>query len=113
MVPHSEYLSLCLRNVPELTLPSLYAKAGYQYYSNCYIAGATDYIFGDASAWFGECTIASKAGGVITASSRETEDDTSWYVIDHSTVRANSLDINPSCMMDRGRGIGFHTNPLR
>ncbi|KAI1864108.1 uncharacterized protein JN550_009128 [Neoarthrinium moseri] len=69
---------------------TLYAKSGYQYYSNCYIAGATDYIFGDASAWFGECTIASKAGGAITASSRENADDTSWYVIDHSSVTSVS-----------------------
>lgn len=65
---------------------TLYAKAGYQYYSNCYIQGAVDYIFGDASAWFGECTIASNGGGAITANSRETSTDTGWYVIDHSTV---------------------------
>lgn len=48
--------------------------------------GAVDYIFGDASAWFGECTIASNGGGAITAMSRETSSDPSWYVIDHSTV---------------------------
>ncbi|KAF2714500.1 carbohydrate esterase family 8 protein [Pleomassaria siparia CBS 279.74] len=69
---------------------TLYAKSGYQYYSNCYIAGATDYIFGDASAWFGGCTIASKAGGAITASSREVATDTSWFVIDDSTVTADT-----------------------
>jgi pectinesterase len=65
---------------------TLYAKAGKQYYSNCYIEGAVDYIFGDAAAWFGECTIASNGGGAITASSRTTSDETTWYVIDHSTV---------------------------
>ncbi|KAI8629140.1 carbohydrate esterase family 8 protein [Xylariaceae sp. FL1651] len=69
---------------------TLYAKSGYQYYSNCYIAGATDYIFGDAAAWFGECTIASKAGGAITANSRETSSDAGWYVIDHSTITSVS-----------------------
>ncbi|KAH8901333.1 carbohydrate esterase family 8 protein [Thozetella sp. PMI_491] len=69
---------------------TLYAKAGYQYYSNCYIAGATDYIFGNAAAWFGECTIASKAGGAITANSRETATDPAWYVIDHSTITSVS-----------------------
>ncbi|TRX90476.1 hypothetical protein FHL15_008645 [Xylaria flabelliformis] len=69
---------------------SLYAKAGDQYYSNCYIAGATDYIFGKAAAWFGECTIASKAGGAITANSREETSDTTWYVIDHSTITSVS-----------------------
>ncbi|KAH9209142.1 pectin lyase fold/virulence factor [Leptodontidium sp. 2 PMI_412] len=69
---------------------TLYAKSGYQYYSNCYIEGAVDYIFGDASAWFGECTIASSGGGSITASSRTYDTDPSWYVIDHSTITAAS-----------------------
>jgi pectinesterase len=64
-----------------------------------------DYIFGDGSAWFGECefqaliaspirpdnlfllgTIASSGGGYVTATSRTYPNDTAWYVIDHSTV---------------------------
>ncbi|CAD6448272.1 70fdb3ac-9a96-4007-8a54-7e7c104cd397 [Sclerotinia trifoliorum] len=65
---------------------TLYAKAGKQYYSNCYIEGAVDYIFGDAAAWFGECTIASNGGGAITASSRTLSSDSGWYVIDTSTI---------------------------
>ncbi|KAH7076342.1 carbohydrate esterase family 8 protein [Paraphoma chrysanthemicola] len=69
---------------------TLYAKSGFQYYSNCYIEGAVDYIFGNAAAWFGECTIASNGGGAITATSREVSTDTTWYVIDHSTVTAAS-----------------------
>ncbi|KAL5371258.1 hypothetical protein DPSP01_014390 [Paraphaeosphaeria sporulosa] len=67
---------------------TLYAKSGDQYYSNCYIEGAVDYIFGDASAWFGECTIASTGSGAITATSRETSSDPAWYVFDHSTITA-------------------------
>ncbi|KAL5355700.1 pectin lyase-like protein [Aspergillus floccosus] len=67
---------------------TLYAKSGIQYYSNCYIEGAVDYIFGDAAAWFGECTIASSGGGYITASSRTYDTDQAWYVIDHSLVAA-------------------------
>ncbi|KAK6814469.1 hypothetical protein RU639_009373 [Aspergillus parasiticus] len=67
---------------------TLYAKSGMQYYSNCYIEGAVDYIFGDAAAWFGECTIASSGGGYITASSRTYDTDQAWYVIDHSVVTA-------------------------
>ncbi|KAF1962673.1 carbohydrate esterase family 8 protein [Byssothecium circinans] len=69
---------------------TLYAKDGDQYYSNCYIEGAVDYIFGKASAWFGECTIASNGGGAITASSREDAGDPAWYVFDHSTITAAS-----------------------
>lgn len=72
---------------------TLYAKSGTQYYSNCYIQGATDYIFGGAAAWFGECTIASVAGGAITANSR-TLDDTTWYVIDHSTVSSHTGSVS-------------------
>ncbi|KAF2443760.1 carbohydrate esterase family 8 protein [Karstenula rhodostoma CBS 690.94] len=67
---------------------TLFAKSGDQYYSNCYMEGAVDYIFGDASAWFGECTIASNGGGSITATSRETSSDPAWYVFDHSTITA-------------------------
>lgn len=66
---------------------TLYAKSGRQYYSNCYIQGAVDFMFGDAAAWFGECTIASVGGGAITATSRMSDNETTWYVIDHSTVR--------------------------
>ncbi|KAF2638676.1 putative pectin methylesterase [Massarina eburnea CBS 473.64] len=69
---------------------TLYAKDGDQYYSNCYIEGAVDYIFGKASAWFGECTLASNGGGAITASSREDASDAAWYVFDHSTITAAS-----------------------
>ncbi|KAJ7470779.1 pectin methyl esterase [Mycena latifolia] len=59
---------------------------GFQYYSNCYIEGAVDYIYGSASAWFGECTIASNGGGAITANSRDSATDPSYYVIDSSTI---------------------------
>lgn len=69
---------------------TLYAKSGLQYYSNCYVEGAVDYIFGDATAWFGECTIASNGGGAITAMSRETSSETTWYVFDNCNVKAAS-----------------------
>ncbi|KAM5343552.1 hypothetical protein ACJ41O_012089 [Fusarium nematophilum] len=57
---------------------TLYAKNGWQYYSNCYIE--VDYIFGNGNAWFGECTIASSGGGYITASSRTFDNDTARYI---------------------------------
>lgn len=52
--------------------------------------GADDYIFGDASAWFGECDIVSNGGGSITANSRESSTDTSWYCFDNCNVVAAS-----------------------
>ncbi|TFK99563.1 pectin methyl esterase [Pterulicium gracile] len=66
------------------------ANNGYQCYSNCLIEGAVDYIYGHASAWFGECTISSVGGGAITANSRETTADTGYYVFDHSTIQGAS-----------------------
>ncbi|KAF4224841.1 hypothetical protein CNMCM6457_008902 [Aspergillus fumigatiaffinis] len=69
---------------------TLYAKAGHQCYSNCYIEGATDYIFGDASAWFGECDIVSVGAGYITAMSRTTSDETTWYAFDHCNIYGKS-----------------------
>ncbi|KAJ5557013.1 pectin lyase-like protein [Penicillium frequentans] len=81
---------------------TLYAKAGTQYYSNCMIEGAVDYIFGDASAWFGECDIVSNGPGAITASSREEPTDTSWYAIDSCNIRAASgLDLDGEVYLGR------------
>jgi pectinesterase len=84
---------------------TLYAKAGKQYYSNCYIEGAVDFIFGAAAAWFGECTIASNGGGAITANSRSSTTDTTWYVIDSSTVSIFPIvrlcpSISGNCLVD-------------
>ncbi|KAJ6553580.1 pectin lyase fold/virulence factor [Mycena vulgaris] len=62
----------------------------YQYYSNCFIEGAVDYIYGSASAWFGECTIASNGGGTITANSRNSATDPTYYVIDSSTITSGT-----------------------
>ncbi|CAG8981893.1 hypothetical protein HYALB_00013807 [Hymenoscyphus albidus] len=59
---------------------TLYAKAGHQYYSNCYMEGAVDYIFDDAAAYNGN--------GAVTANSRGVADEATWYVIDHSMVTA-------------------------
>lgn len=40
-----------------------------QHFSNCYIEGTTDFIFGGATALFEDCTIHSKANSFITAAS--------------------------------------------
>lgn len=67
---------------------TLYAKSGYQYYSKCFIQGADDFIFGDAAAWFGDCTISVNGGGSITANNRASATDTAWYVFDSSNILA-------------------------
>ena len=40
-----------------------------QYFNECFIEGTTDFIFGEATAWFEKCTIKSKANSFITAAS--------------------------------------------
>ncbi|MEQ8472892.1 MAG: pectinesterase family protein [Marinoscillum sp.] len=45
-----------------------YARKGMQYLNNCYIEGATDFIFGESTAVFDECEIVCVQGGqYITA----------------------------------------------
>jgi pectinesterase len=48
---------------------TLYPCVGRQYYSECYITGTVDFIFGDATAVFDRCTINSSDKGYITAPS--------------------------------------------
>ncbi|KAH8431415.1 putative pectin methylesterase [Aspergillus melleus] len=67
---------------------TLYAKDGTQYYKNCYIEGAVDYIFGAASAYLSTCTIVSTGKGYITAMSRQLESDPAWYAFDSCTISA-------------------------
>lgn len=84
---------------------TLFAGWNYQYYSNCYISGEIDFIYGSASAWFGECTIAPTGAGVITANGRGT-DDTSWFVIDSSSVEAASgVSLSGDVYLGRPWGI--------
>lgn len=42
---------------------------GHQYFSDCYIAGHVDFIFGAATAWFERCRIHCLRTGYITAAS--------------------------------------------
>lgn len=43
--------------------------ASRQFYSNCYLEGTTDFIFGSATAWFDQCHIHSKKNSHVTAAS--------------------------------------------
>lgn len=44
-----------------------------QYYTNCYIEGTTDFIFGAATVWFEQCHIHSKKNSHVTAASTPKE----------------------------------------
>ena len=62
-----------------------------QYFSDCYIAGNVDFIFGDSKAVFQNCEIHSTphAGGYITAQSKHYPAQDSGFVIDHCKLTAD------------------------
>ncbi len=53
-----------------------------QYYKDCYIEGTTDFIFGEATALFENCTIHSKSNSYITAASTPKEVEFGYVFID-------------------------------
>ena len=60
---------------------------GRQYFENCYIAGATDFIFGGATAWFENCELHIAGNGYITAASTP-PDATYGYVFNRCRITA-------------------------
>ncbi|MBQ8487067.1 MAG: pectin esterase [Prevotella sp.] len=56
-------------------------------FSQCYIEGTTDFIFGPSTAWFENCTIHCKADSYITAASTPKDADYG-YVFNNCTVTA-------------------------
>ena len=60
-----------------------HGKRSRQYYKNCYIEGATDFIFGWSTAVFENCEIFSKEGGhYITAASTDKENPYGFVFVD-------------------------------
>jgi pectinesterase len=59
---------------------TLFARAGRQYFDNCYIEGDTDFICGQASAVFENCTLHSKRNGYIAAPLRFSATEPSGFV---------------------------------
>ncbi len=63
-----------------------------QYFSECYIEGNVDFIFGDALAFFDRCEIHALAHSAImlTAQSRHYAEEKSGYVFDHCRITAEA-----------------------
>ena len=59
---------------------TLFAHGGRQYYRDCYIEGHVDFIFGNATAVFDNCTIHSKGPGYVTAQWRLSDSETNGFV---------------------------------
>ena len=62
-----------------------------QYFSDCYVEGNIDFIFGDSKAAFENCEIHSTphTGGYLTAQSKHYPEEDSGFVIDHSKLTAD------------------------
>ncbi len=65
---------------------TLFADYGRQYYVDSYIAGGTDFIFGNAAAVFDRSELHEIRNGFLTAQSRVAPDQTTGYVITNSRV---------------------------
>jgi pectin methylesterase-like acyl-CoA thioesterase len=63
-----------------------------QYFSDCYIAGNVDFIFGDGKTVFDHCEIHSTAhdGGFLTAQSKHYPAEDSGYVLNHCKLVADA-----------------------
>ncbi|KAI0508552.1 carbohydrate esterase family 8 protein [Xylaria bambusicola] len=68
------------------------ANEGQQYYSQCLVTGATDFIFGQrARAWFEGCDIRVRNGGYyITANGRDSSSNPSYYLFNNCDVAAGA-----------------------
>ncbi|MDQ6788614.1 MAG: pectate lyase [Acidobacteriota bacterium] len=71
---------------------TLYAKGGRQYFENCYIAGAVDFIFGEAQAVFENCEIHSTGDGYIAAPMRFAADEPSGFVFDNCKLTGENIE---------------------
>jgi pectinesterase len=61
-----------------------------QLFTNCFIEGTTDFIFGPSTALFEGCTIRAKSNSYITAANT-TKGKKFGFVFDHCTVTADSV----------------------
>ncbi|XVE73474.1 hypothetical protein DITRI_Ditri11bG0120700 [Diplodiscus trichospermus] len=74
---------------------TLYAKRGYQFFRECEIYGAVDFIFGDATAVFQSCYILARKpqarqSNTVTAQGREVSTGQGGFVIHNCMIGATS-----------------------
>jgi pectin methylesterase-like acyl-CoA thioesterase len=86
---------------------TLYTNTGTQYFKNCYIQGDTDYIFGDATAVFENCTMNNIAQGTAVTAPRTPQNTTYGLVfIGGSLTATNTTSSVPSGSVYLGRPWG-------
>ncbi|KAL1799158.1 hypothetical protein ACET3X_003195 [Alternaria dauci] len=70
---------------------TLLANKGTQVFSNCYVEGSVDFIWGFSTAYFHQCMIVSNTpGAYIAAHSRATADAPGGYVFESSVITYSS-----------------------
>ncbi|HLX94413.1 MAG TPA: pectinesterase family protein [Verrucomicrobiae bacterium] len=72
---------------------TILANRGRQYYTNCYVAGAVDFIFGGATEFYDHCEIHCLGKGYITAASTPA-DHPFGYVFSHCRITGENPDVN-------------------
>ncbi|MBK0383093.1 pectin esterase [Pedobacter sp. SD-b] len=68
------------------------AKDGRNYLENCYIEGTTDFIFGEATAVFQNCTIKSLTNSFITAASTSCNQQFGFVFFDCKLIADSGVD---------------------
>lgn len=71
---------------------TIFINRGRQYFENCAITGAVDFIFGGATAWFENCDIICARSSYITAASTPKE-SAHGYVFSRCRVTATAPEI--------------------
>jgi len=69
---------------------TLYVNTGTQYFRSCYIQGDTDYVFGDATAVFEDCTMNNVAAGTAVAAPRTPQNNPYGLVFLGGSLTANA-----------------------
>jgi pectinesterase len=90
---------------------TLYAAAGRQYYSKCYIEGAVDFIFGDAQAVFENSEIRSVGDGFIAAESRKTPDGPQGFVFNKCKLTQGPAQGATPAKIEKGVFLGRPWRP--
>jgi pectinesterase len=82
---------------------TLMLNLGRNYFTNCYVAGRVDFIYGSATAVFDRCDIHSKNGGHITAANTPKEQPFGFVFLNCKLTGDAQPWINP-------QGVAVNTN---
>jgi pectinesterase len=82
-------------------------NTGRQYFTNCYVAGRVDFIYGSATAIFDHCEIHSKNGGHVTAANTPQDQPYGFVFMNCNLTGDSQTWINP-----QGTPVNVATNRM-